>query len=157
MSLDDEIATAFAKGMLEEMRQASSTLDEIRRVTKRIPLDGNDIRLVRGAIEMWQKDGFEVAFGPLRVHVQTISDSERLAISKEMAYDGLVSVSAGAPFFIELLIAKTDEGRGFFGGQKRGFACFLSSGDEAYMSVGRTGNIILAVTKLSNVLRSVPR
>jgi hypothetical protein len=154
MKLDDEIAGILARGTLNEMREMSSGLDDICRVIKRVPFDDKDVDWIINVLDMWRKDGFVVALGMINEDYLKLDQTSKMDLIKDLLSKGLMPVSAGKPFFLELLIVKADEGKGFFGGQKLGYVCFSTTGDGIYMPVGRAATLTMAVTKLSNVLRA---
>lgn len=150
--LDGEIAGLMARQMAKELEESQSSLEEISRVLARLPYDGNELRVAREAVEMWQRKGHEVVFGPLSPTFHYASAEDKMQVAREFLLSGLMFVSAlGAQ--VELMIVKVDAGKGFFGGQKARYACYMSGGDGRYSPVGDASNVIMAVTKLSPILR----
>lgn len=150
--LDNELAGVFARQMVKEMEASQSSLEEIARVLPRLPYDPAEVRAARTAVEMWQRQGHNVALAPLSAHYQQSSQEQRMNMQREWFMAGLLFITAG-DHGMQLLTIKTDAGRGFFGGQKVRYACYMSSGDDKHNPVGNAGSLTMAITKLSPILR----
>ncbi len=152
MSIDEELAGVMARGMLSEMVACTSTLDEIKRTTARLPYEASELRVANEAIAVWKKDGFDVVLGPFDPAYHDLPPPDRKDATREALLHGLLFVSAIA-LQAELLVVKEDAGRGFFGGQKARYVCYFSSGDDRYVAAGSSTWLVSAVAKLSPVLR----
>jgi hypothetical protein len=150
--LDNEMAALMARQAAKEMSANQSNLEEIARVLPRLPYDGSDLRMAREAVELWQRKGHNVALAPLGPWYHNATQEDRQQMQREWLANGLLFIAAG-DYSVELVTVKVDAGRGFFGGQKVRYACYLSSGDGHYNPVGNVGSLALAITKISPVLR----
>jgi hypothetical protein len=151
--LDEEIAGIMARQMAKELEENQSSLEEISRVLARLPYDEKELRVVREAVDMWHRDGHAIAFGPLSSEFHFAPAEDKMRMARDFLTRGLMFVSAFGPH-VELMIVKVDAGKGFFGGQKVRYACYMSGGDGRYSPIGDVGIVVMAVTKLSPVLRA---
>jgi hypothetical protein len=151
MSLGQDLDDALRMGQAALEANASS-LAEIMRVLRRQPFEVAEVHYAQEAVTLWQRQGRDVVLAPLDPEYHSQPQAERNAQRARFAREGVMFLASG-DLGIQMLIVKTDAGRGLLGRQKTDYSCYASFDLTSYQPVGTTSTLTGAMTKLGALYR----
>ncbi|MCJ7995244.1 hypothetical protein J5N58_12235 [Rhizobium cremeum] len=124
------------------------TIEQIDQSTNRLPFSEKEIFTLIEFVKLSRKKGRDLQTGARNL---AATAEHVLQLAQE---EGIIAINS-AILGMEVLFAKVDAGRSFFGGQKAAYISYVNTGDDEW-AVGTTFNSWpIAVTSIGNIYRGM--
>ena len=146
-----EIADELFPELREEYEAIGLSLDQICRAHRRLACDTANKHTIKAAVTYFNDQNRKVVPQPLFGLRESTEDSRIEAFLKNFR-NGVIFLSI-AEMGASLLIVKVDAGRGFFGGQRFDWVCYLGMGGDSYQPAGTSPSLAHAIMRMDALYR----
>lgn len=121
------------------------SMEMVLEMTKRVPFEDKELMALIEFVKANQRNGLDTNFHQIAHDLETIREGMSM---------GFMLLSSPVMLETDIMFAKLDGGRGFFGGQKSVYATYISPANRDDFSPGPTFKMwAMALTSINNVYR----